>query len=66
MITVASRKQIAYAMRLLQIRRYGTDELRFEHRLLGSRIRDGHATVLEWLASMTPLQISQLIDRLKK
>lgn len=60
-----SEKQIKYALHLLDKAGYSTRYMNAEFKKLGASMRERSGTVTEWLQSMSDLEISKLIDRLK-
>lgn len=62
----ASEKQVRYALHLMDAGGYSTRYMNARHKELGASMRERSGSVADWLGSMTPPQISRLIDSLKK
>ncbi len=60
-----TEKQIAYALHLLDKAGYSTRFMNASFKELGASMRERSGSVSDWLAGMTRVEISKLIDRLK-
>lgn len=63
---MATKKQVNYAMYLLDEAGYGTRYMNASFKTLGASMRQRSGTVQAWLESMSVSEISRLIDRLKQ
>lgn len=63
---MATKKQVNYAMHLLDEAGYGTRYMNASFKALGASMRQRSGTVQAWLEGMSVVEISRLIDRLKQ
>ena len=64
-ISMATEKQVSYALALMARAGFRTDWMSAEHKELGAKMRERSGRVVDWLASMDRQRISELIDDLK-
>lgn len=62
----ATEKQISYALSLLAKAGYSVRFMDASFKALGASMRERSGLVADWLKKMNKVEISQLIDRLKK
>jgi len=63
---MATEKQINYLLYLLEKRGYDVRFMNAQYKHLGATMRERHGTVRDWLASLSTLEASKLIERLLK
>lgn len=62
---MATEKQVAYALALLDKAGYSTKFMNAKFKELGATLRERSGSVKEWLSGMNRSEISRLIDKLK-
>lgn len=63
---MATEKQVNYALYLLNKAGYSTRFMDSHFKELGATMRERSGKVADWLSNMNRVEISRLIDRLKK
>lgn len=62
---MASEKQVAYLLRLLDANGYSTRFMNAKFKELGASMRERSGGVVDWLRGLNSVEASKLIDRLK-